>query len=263
MITEDPQAELIEQGELIEPQARPSLRDCVVVVTGAGSGIGAATARALLSGGARVVAGDLVAESLQHLASGWGDRVVCRAGDVGEPETARSLVAAGVEAWGRVDGVVANAGVGYFGGVEDASIEQIRRMIDTNLLGTVWLVRSALRHFRESGRPGDVIIVASVAGLGMGGANEAVYAATKAAQVQFATSVAREVRPEAIRIAVIAPAAVNTRFAAATGRFGSKAPEEGDFIEPADIAEAVIAALQQPRRIRTALWSIWSLAEPC
>ena len=238
------------------------LQDAVVVVTGAASGIGAATARALLQSGARVVAGDLRPEAMTDLASEWGDRAVLCAGDVGDPATADALIATAVQTWGQLDAVVANAGVGYFGGLEDTSPDQIVRMTTTNFLGTVWLTRSALRHFRSADRPGDVVIVASVAGLGAGGGNEAVYAATKAAQIQFATSTAREVRSEGIRLSVIAPAAVNTHFAAATGRFGDKAPEEAEFIEPGDIAEAVVTALQQPRRIRTALWSIWSLAEP-
>lgn len=238
------------------------LTDRVVVVTGAGSGIGAATATALLTSGARVVAGDLRAESLLGVAEEGGERVVRCAGDVGDPATADALIDAAVRAWGHLDGVVANAGVGYFGGLADTSPDQIRRMTNTNFLGTVWLARAAVRQFRSAGRPGDVIIVASVAGLGVGGADEAVYAATKAAQIQFATSVAREVRSEGIRIAVIAPAAVNTHFAAATGRFGDRPPEEGDFLEPADVAAAVVTALGQPRRLRTALWSLWSLAEP-
>ena len=233
----------------------------VVVVTGAASGIGAATAAALLELGARVVAADLQPESMRDLADRWGELVVRCSGDVGDPETAEALIAAALQAWGRLDAVVANAGVGYFGGLAETSPAEIRRMTDTNFLGTVWLSRAAVRQFRAAA-PGDLIIVASVAGLGVGAANEAVYAATKAAQIQFATSVAREVRTEGIRVAVIAPAAVNTHFAAATGRFGDRSPEEGDFLAPADVADAIVTALQQPRRMRTALWSLWSLAEP-
>ena len=233
----------------------------MVVVTGAGSGIGAATAEALLRAGARVVAGDLRPESLGGLTKRWGERVVGCGGDVGDPDTADALVAAAVRAWGRLDAVVANAGVGFFGGLEDITPEQVQRMTSTNVLGTVWLARSALRQFRAADRPGDLVVIASVAGLGAGGADEAVYAATKAAQVQFATSLAREVRPEGIRVSVIAPAAVNTHFAAATGRFGDTAPEDADFIDPDDLGAAVVTALRQPRRIRTALWTIWSLAE--
>lgn len=238
-----------------------SLQDAVVVVTGAGSGIGAATARALLRAGARVVAGDLRADAVAGLTAEWEGRVVGCAGDVGDPATGDALVAAAVDRWGRLDAVVANAGVGYFGGLEDISTDQVGRMTSTNFLGTVWLARSAVRHYRTAGRAGDMVVVASVAGLGGGGAAEAVYAATKAAQIQFATSLAREVRTEGIRVSVIAPAAVNTHFAAATGRFGDTAPEEAEFIRPEDLGEAVVTALQQPRHIRTALWTIWSLAE--
>lgn len=234
----------------------------MVVVTGAASGIGAATAAALLELGARVVAADLQPESMRDLADRWSELVVRCSGDVGDPATADALIAAALQAWGRLDAIVANAGVGYFGGLADTSPAEIRRMTDTNFLGTVWLARAAVRQFRAAGLPGDLIIVASVAGLGVGAANEAVYAATKAAQIQFATSVAREVRTEGIRVAVIAPAAVNTYFAAATGRFGESSPEEGDFLAPADVADAIVTALQQPRRMRTALWSLWSLAEP-
>ncbi len=79
------------------------LTDRVVVVTGAASGIGAATAAALLGLGARVVAGDLRAESMSDLAEEWGDQVVRCAGDVGDPATADALIAAAVQAWGRVD----------------------------------------------------------------------------------------------------------------------------------------------------------------
>jgi NADP-dependent 3-hydroxy acid dehydrogenase YdfG len=233
----------------------------VVVVTGAGSGIGAATTRLLLESGARVVAGELHPERLDAVREEFPDRVLAVGANVGEPAAAAALIAAGRDAWGRIDSVVANAGVGFFGGVLDVSTDQVQTMAQTNFLGTVWLAREAVRVFREQGDGGDVVVLGSVAGLGAGGGNEAVYAATKAAQIQFGTSLDREVRSEGIRVAVVAPAAVNTGFAAATGRFGDKPFEEGDFIQPSDIAYAVVTTLRQPRRIRTALWTVWSLAE--
>ncbi|MCU1634916.1 MAG: short-chain dehydrogenase/reductase, partial [Cryobacterium sp.] len=171
------------------------------------------------------------------------------------------LVLAGIEAWGHVDSVIANAGVGYFGGILDYGVDKVETMVGTNFLGTVWLVRAAVQHFRTRGEGGDIVVVGSVAGLGVGGGNEAVYAATKAAQIQLATSLDRELRAEGIRVSVIAPAAVNTPFAAATGRFGEKRIEDGEFIRPADVGYAVVTTLRQPRRIRTALWTLWSLAE--
>lgn len=233
----------------------------VVVLTGAGSGIGAATAQLLLDSGVRLVAGELHPERLDSLVSQYRDRVHVVAGDVGLPQTSAALVAEAVETWGRIDSVVANAGVGFFGGILDYDESRVRTMVDTNLLGTVWLTREAVAAFRAQGSGGDVIILGSVAGLGAGGGNESVYAATKAAQIQLGTSLDREVRHEGIRVSVIAPAAVNTGFAAATGRFGDKRPEEGDFIRPEDIAYCILTSLRQPRRMRTALWTMWSLAE--
>lgn len=237
------------------------LRDTVVAVTGAGSGIGAATARQLLDCGACVVASDLTADRLDSLHDAYGDRVVAVGGDAGDPKVAARLLDAGADAFGQVHSVVANAGVGFYGGVLDYDENQVRTMVSTNLLGTVWLAREAVRRFRAAGGGGDIVILGSVAGLGPGGGNESVYAATKAAQIQFGTSLDREVRTEGIRVAVVAPAAVNTHFAAATGRFGDKAPEDGDFMAPDDIAYAIVTTLRQPRRMRTSLWTMWSLAE--
>lgn len=239
------------------------LEDTVVVVTGAGSGIGAETVTQLLDAGSLVVAGDISEPNLERLRMRHpGDRLRTVIADVAEPAACEALVAAGTEAWGRVDSVIANAGIGFFGGVLDHAEAQVRTMAEVNFLGTVWLARAAVAHFRTRQGGGDVIVLGSVAGLGTGGGGEAVYAGTKAAQIQFATSLDREVRREGIRVSVVAPAGVNTGFAAATGRFGDLSPEEADFLRPADVAHALVSTLRQPRRMRTALWSLWSLSEP-
>jgi NAD(P)-dependent dehydrogenase (short-subunit alcohol dehydrogenase family) len=134
-------------------------------------------------------------------------------------------------------------------------------MIDVNLKGTIWLSRAAVRQFRAQGDGGDIVIIGSVAGLLIGGGKEAVYAATKGAQINLGTAMDRELRSEGIRTTVIAPAAVNTPFAAADGRFHGGDPAEGPFMDPADIGRAVVYTLTQPRRMRTELWTMWSLAE--
>jgi NADP-dependent 3-hydroxy acid dehydrogenase YdfG len=242
--------------------ASRALTDTVVVVTGAGGGIGGAIVRLALEAGARVVAGDLREEALAALRDERGeDRVAVVVGDVRKQETADALVAAGVEAFGRVDSVVANAAVGFYGGVLDSSAEQIELMVDVNVKGTVWLARSAVRQFRAQGDGGDIVVLGSVAGLLIGGGKEAVYAATKGAQINLGYALDRELREEGIRTTVIAPAGVNTPFAAADGRFGDGDPESGPFMEPTDIAGAVLYTLAQPRRMRTELWTMWSLAE--
>ncbi len=239
-----------------------SLQDTVVVVTGAGGGIGGATARLALEAGAKVVAGDIREDAVRPLLDEFGaDRVALATGDVRLEETGDALVAAGVAAFGRVDSVVANAGIGFYGGLLDVDAEQIALMIDVNLKGTIWLARAAVRQFRLQGDGGDIVVIGSVAGLLIGGGKEAVYAATKGAQINLGTAMDRELRGEGIRTTVVAPAGVNTPFAAADGRFGDGDPAHGPFMEPADIGGAVIYTLSQPRRMRTELWTMWSLAE--
>lgn len=244
------------------PAPARSLTDTVIAVTGAGGGIGGAICRVALEAGAKVVAGDLAPEPLRALADEFGkERVAWASGDIGDESTAQALVATAVEAFGRLDSVVANAGVGFYGGLLDYSPEQVRLMLDVNVLGTVWLSRAAVRQFRAQGDGGDIVIMGSVAGLLIGGGKEAVYAATKGAQVNFGHALDRELRSEGIRTTVLAPAGVNTPFAAGDGRFGDLAPSEGPFMDPADIAGAVLYTLGQPRRMRTELWTMWSLAE--
>jgi 3-oxoacyl-[acyl-carrier protein] reductase len=239
-----------------------SLQDTVVVVTGAGGGIGGAIARVVLDGGGRVVAGDLRAEALAPLRQEWDEsRLAVSVGDIRDEATADALIDDGVEAFGRVDSVVANAATGFYGGLLDYSAEEVALMVDVNIKGTVWLSRAAVRQFRAQGDGGDIVIIGSVAGLLIGGAKEAVYAATKGAQINLGYALDRELRSEGIRTTTIAPAGVNTAFAAADGRFGDRDPSEGHFMEPADIAEAVGYTLRQPRRMRTELWTMWSLSE--
>jgi NADP-dependent 3-hydroxy acid dehydrogenase YdfG len=244
------------------PATSRSLVDTVIAITGAGGGIGNATARLALEAGAKVVAGDLRESELKDLAEEWGpQRVAVAAGDIRDEATSDALVRRAVEAFGRIDSVVANAGIGFYGGLLDATPDQVRLMVDVNLLGTVWLARAAVRQFREQGDGGDIVIMGSVAGLLIGGGKEAVYAATKGAQINLGHALDRELRHEGVRTTVIAPAGVNTPFAAADGRFGDIDPADGPFMQPADIASAIVYTLSQPRRMRTELWTMWSLAE--
>jgi NAD(P)-dependent dehydrogenase (short-subunit alcohol dehydrogenase family) len=244
------------------PAPARKLTDTVVVVTGAGGGIGGAICRLALEAGAKVVAGDLTQTPLKALAAEFGsDRVAWSAGDITDERTAVALVETAVRSFGRLDSVVANAGIAFYGGLLDYDPDQVRLMLDVNVLGTVWLARAAVQQFRTQGDGGDIVIMGSVAGLLIGGGKEAVYAASKGAQVNFGHALDRELRSEGIRTTVLAPAGVNTPFAAGDGRFGDLAPSEGPFMDPRDIAGAVLYTLSQPRRMRTELWTMWSLAE--
>lgn len=104
------------------------------------------------------------------------------------------------------------------------------------------------------------MIIASVAGLGSASGQEAVYAGSKFGQVGLAISLDRELRPRGVRVTVIAPAAVNTSFADGPGRTAGD-PLKETYLAPDDVAAAVTVTLAQPRRMRTALWSLWSMAE--
>jgi hypothetical protein len=166
------------------PAESREVSDTGVAVTGASSGIGAATARLLLEAGAKVAAQARRRERLDALADEFGaDDVLVVTGDVQNPDSATELVTRAVERFGRLDSIVVNAGIGMYGGILDRSDAELQTMMRTNVEGTVWAVRAAVAEFRRHpGAGGDVVVVASVAGL-RGGADEAVYAATKFAQV--------------------------------------------------------------------------------
>lgn len=241
---------------MVAAQTR-DITDTVVAVTGASAGIGAATARLLVEAGARVVVQARRKDRLEALVAELGaDRVVAVVGDVREPSASAALVTAAERAFGRLDSIVVNAGIGMYGGILDRSDEDLQMMMRTNVEGTVWAVRAAVRSFREAGG-GDVVIVASVAGL-RGGADEAVYAATKFAQVGLAGALDREVRPDGIRVTALCPAGVETEFAIGAGRTEGD-PSLADYLRPEDVAFAVVTVLRQPRRLRTTQWQMWSM----
>ena len=239
------------------PTAPRSLQGTVAVVTGASAGIGAATARALVDAGARVAVGARRAERLDALVAELGaESVVAVTGDVRSPEHNDALVAAAVDRWGRLDTVVANAGIGAYGGILDLDDDVLREMVETNYLGTVWTVRSGVRRFREQGDGGDVVIVSSVAGF-RGGADEAVYAGTKHAQVGLGGSLDRELRAEGVRVSLGCPAGTSTEFAIGAGREAGS-PDLDAYLSPEDVAHAVRVVLEQPRSVRTTVWQLWS-----
>ncbi len=241
------------------PAETRSLTDTVVALTGASAGIGNATAHLLVEAGAKVVVGARRTERLEQLEQELGaDNVACLTMDVRSAEDNRKLVATAIERFGRLDTIVPNAGIGLYGGIVDHEDERVAEMMETNFAGTVWSVRAAVPHLKQAGG-GDVVIVSSVAGL-RGGADEAVYAATKFAQVGLAGSLDRELREHGIRVTAICPAGVHTEFAMGTGRTEGS-PELADYLRPEDVAHAIVTVLQQPRRVRTTLWAMWSMGQ--
>jgi NADP-dependent 3-hydroxy acid dehydrogenase YdfG len=231
----------------------------VVAITGATSGIGAATARALASEGARVVMGSRRIERLAALVSELGTSESAAVEmDVRDPEACRRLIDTAVNRFGRLDAIVVSAGIGAYGGIMDLTDEKLIEMMDTNIAGTVWPIRAAVPVFLQAGG-GDIVIVASVAGL-RGAGDEAVYAATKFAQVGLAGGLDRELREKGIRVSVVAPGGVATEFAMGAGRTPDM-PGLADMLRPEDVADAIVTVLHQPKTMRTLVWSMRSVRE--
>lgn len=230
----------------------------VVAITGATAGIGRAASRALVAAGAAVVAGGRRGRRLKDLESELGDQLLGVEMDVTDPAGSARLIGSAIERFGRLDAVVPNAGIGVYGGIMDQTDEQIRAMIDTNVTGTIWPIRAAVPQFRRQGH-GDIVIVASVAGL-RGAGDEAVYASTKHAQVGLAGALDRELHHENIRTTVIAPGGVATEFAMGTGRTPDMAGL-ANMLRPEDVANAIVYVLRQPRHMRTLLWSMRHVTE--
>lgn len=230
----------------------------VVLITGASAGIGAAAARALAAEGASVVLGARREERLEELAEELGDLAAVVEMDVRDPADAARLVDAAIEQFGHVDALVANAGIGAYGGIMDLTDQQLRDMVDTNVNGTVWPIRAVVPHLQEAGA-GDIVIVASVAGL-RGAGDEAVYAATKHAQVGLAGALDRELREQNIRVSTLCPGGTATEFAMGAGRTPDM-PGLDEMLRAEDVAAAIVTVLQQPASMRTLLWSMRSIHE--
>lgn len=234
------------------------LTGTVAVVTGASSGIGRATARELLNAGARVVIGARRRGRLEGIEAEFPDQAVAVEMDVRSPDDCRRLVSTAITRFGRIDSLIANAGIGMYGGILDQTDEALATMLDTNVAGTIWPIRAAVPAMIEAGC-GDIVIIASVAGF-RSGADEAVYAATKFAQIGLAGGLDRELREKGIRVTAIAPAGTATEFAIGSGRTEDM-PELHTYLRPEDVAFAIRTVLEQPRRLRTQFWTIWSMAQ--
>ncbi|MGI6875704.1 SDR family NAD(P)-dependent oxidoreductase [Amycolatopsis sp. 3B14] len=217
------------------------VRGAVAVVTGASSGIGAATALRLHEAGARLVLHGRDGDRLDALAERTGG-ITVRA-DFAEPgavEAAAEEIAARA---GRVDVLVNNAGMGYAGPVSGMSGADVRRLLSVNLAAPVELTRALLPALLD--RPRSVVVfVTSIAGRA-GVAGESVYSATKAGVDVFAESLRLELAGTGVRVGVVVPGVVDTEFFARRGRpYQRRSPRP----VPADkVAAAVLAAITAER----------------
>ncbi len=217
-----------------------TLEGKVALVTGASRGIGAAVARKLDEHGVKL---GLTSRSGDDL----GLDAVAQPCDVRRLEQLESIVAATVERFGRLDILVANAGVGAYGPFLDLSREHLDEMIDVNLKGTLYAVRAALPHLVESGQ-GDIVTLASEAGR-RGLPFEATYCASKFGQVGFTRALDHELREHGVRCTNVCPGGVATDFALDDGR--GRTPEAlPGMMTAEDVAEVVVFVLTRPRNHR-------------
>jgi 3-oxoacyl-[acyl-carrier protein] reductase len=213
----------------------------VALVTGASRGIGASVSRLLAAEGARL-----------SLASRSGDALgipgaLAEPCDVRDSTQLESLARATVDRFGGIDIVVANAGVGAYGDFLSLDPAQLEEIVDVNVKGLLYTVRATLPHLLESDAA-ELVVIASIAGQA-GPEGEAVYAASKFAQVGFVRALDHELWRRGVRCQMLCPGGVATDFAMGRGRT-LEDPDLANFMTPDEVGELVIQTLKRPRTHR-------------
>jgi NADP-dependent 3-hydroxy acid dehydrogenase YdfG len=211
----------------------------VLVITGASTGIGAATARRAVEFGYRVVLAARSEDKLTALADELGgeDKALATRCDVTDWDDQQALVATTLDRFGRLDAYFANAGFGAKRGFLEETVEHWKSMIDTNVLGAALSIRASLPHFREQNR-GHMVLTSSLAG--RRALPGSLYSATKHAVTAMGEALRQEVADTDIKVTLIEPGAVDTPF------FENRPT---NALEADDVARAVMFALTQPPHV--------------
>ena len=237
------------------------LHNQVALITGASAGIGQACARSLMREGAKLVLTARRKDRLEQLeAEGRksGSEAVFVVGDAREEKTARETVEQAMKSFGRIDILINNAGVGNYKNLVDTSADEYDEMMDANVRSGFLFTRHAVPVMIKQ-KAGLILFISSMAGV-YGFAGEAVYCATKFAQVGFAQGLDKELRPHGIRVGTINPGGVKTEFAIGKGRTESGVAQSA-MLEAEDVAEAVLFACTMPARGRIIQIQMRTMAE--
>lgn len=217
-----------------------------MVVTGAGSGIGRATAIALADRGAHVITVDRDAAALEPVVLRTGG--ISIQADVTDVSHADRVVGATLDKFGRLDAVVANAGIGYVGSFADMPVEKIATLLDTNLRAPMLLIHAALPSLRAKSGPASIVITSSIGGA-LPVADEAAYGVSKTALESFADALREELLDTQIVVSTIRPGVVATAF-----HDSRNEPYERTFprpVKPELIAATIIDMMRNGTERRT------------
>lgn len=240
-------------------------KEKVVIVTGASSGIGEATARQFGREGARIVLAARRVDRLEAVAKeivdmGSGAEILVVAADLSKLEDIQSLVNQTLQKFGRIDVLVNNAGFGRLDWLENLDpVKDIAAQIDVNVMGVIQTTRQVLPVMIQQ-RSGHIINMGSMAGL-IGTPTYTIYAASKHAVHGFSEALRREVKPWGIDVSVIYPGGVVTEFASHAGiKRKTKATTPKFMLLTADqVGQAVVKIVRRPRAMWILPW-LWTVS---
>jgi short-subunit dehydrogenase len=219
----------------------------VIILTGATQGIGRATAYALAEAGCRLALVARSIEPLQALAEEIGSQAVAVAADIGDTTQAASVVQKTVEALGRIDVIINNAGIGIRDDVINLAEDEARRVMDVNYFGPVALIQAAIPYLKTNSEGGLIINVCSIVGRrampGLAG-----YCAGKAALEKMAESLRLELLADNIRVSTVYPGVTQTQFN--DNSLGDSQLGRGriEGVPPERVAQAILKTIRTERR---------------
>lgn len=227
------------------------LQGKVAVVTGASSGIGEATARALVRAGVRVVVAARSAERLQKLAAELNadatnePRVLAVPTDVSDRQAVLRMVGQAIGTWGRVDILVSNAGYGMYAPLAEASLDAMRHLMDVNYFGALNCVQAVAPHMKSQHK-GTIVLVSSIVGKHIN-PFQGAYCATKYALFAAADTLRVELAPFGIRVLTSAPGVTRTEFQSNAVRERVEPPSRAGMrgVGPDRVAASIVRAIRQ------------------
>ena len=226
------------------------LRGKTVLITGASAGLGRATALAFAKAGANLVLTARREDRLRILAAeihSTGAQALYHAGDAAEEPTAQATISLALDTFGRLDILINNAGAGIYKNLIDTTLADYDHLMSTNMRSGFLFSRHAA-PLMIAQHSGTILFISSVAGL-QGAAGEAVYCATKFAQVGFSQALDAELRKHNIRVGTVCPGGMKSDFALGTGRTEAFI-RDSHMMASEDVAEAILFTCSQPPNTR-------------